>query len=213
LDKAGCDKADEFPPSHPPEEEAKKEAPGASEVGGLKNKPPEVSKTNPNYTELSETECECFFDRCIDRCVDTNIIIDSITNQVRNQIDYDALLKDALGNKKNSKRLQQHFADELDEIVENIVEVYIMSDSSDDINIGGKSFPVAYVKHRYSKLNYESVSYMRSCLNKTKKPIYNIKKYLTAAMFNACTTGEHYVQAEVNHDLAYGLEGYRKKYA
>ena len=51
------------------------------------------------------------------------------------------------------------------------------------------------------KLEYAHVEYVIACMKRTTTRIWNIKKYLLAALFNAPSTIGGYYQAEVNHDM------------
>ena len=181
-----------------------------NDSGGVKNTPVEVSKEEPNKTEKNKTEC-VFVDRYIDRThKDIHIDIKTVINKVKEQIDYDGLCADAQRANHGNKRLQKHFVSGLDELVESIADVYFLSDDSKPMNIGGKIYPVEYVKHRYSKLDYITVDYILGCMRKTKSRIRNIKKYMTAVLFNASSTVESYFKAETNADLAQWTPLYKK---
>ena len=45
------------------------------------------------------------------------------------------------------------------------------------------------------------VGYVMDCMKRNTTKVQNIKKYLLAALFNAPSTFDGYIQAEVNHDF------------
>ena len=51
------------------------------------------------------------------------------------------------------------------------------------------------------KINASHIEYILDCFHANTSKIYNIKKYLLAAIFNAPSTVDSYYRAEVNHDL------------
>ena len=69
-------------------------------------------------------------------------------------------------------------------------------------NISASScYPAELVKSKLLKLEYAHVEYVIACMKRTTTRIWNIKKYLLAALFNAPSTIGGYYQAEVNHDM------------
>ena len=95
---------------------------------------------------------------------------------------------------------QYHAKEDVDELVELIVEVMMMSEDS-MIRIAGVEKPVALVKSRFMKLNYSHIEYVLFCLNRNTTKVGNIKAYLLTALYNAPATINSYYQAEVNHDM------------
>lgn len=94
---------------------------------------------------------------------------------------------------------QYHAKEDVDELVELIIEVMMMSEDS-MIRIAGVEKPVALVKSRFMKLNYSHIEYVLFCLNRNTTKVGNIKAYLLTALYNAPATINSYYQAEVNHE-------------
>ena len=90
----------------------------------------------------------------------------------------------------------------LEGIVDLILETVLCS--SEEILIASSYFPTVIVKSKFLKLNYGHIRYVVQCLQANTTKVWNIKKYLMAALFNAPSTIESYYTAEVNHDM-YGI--------
>ena len=90
----------------------------------------------------------------------------------------------------------------LEGIVDLILETVLCS--SEEILIASSYFPTEIVKSKFLKLNYGHIRYVVQCLQANTTKVWNIKKYLMAALFNAPSTIESYYTAEVNHDM-YGI--------
>ncbi|MDO5398520.1 MAG: DUF6017 domain-containing protein [bacterium] len=161
------------------------------DYGGAIFPPREVSKSLPNNTDFNNTECNnIVIDGWIDK-MDGKSEIHTVKNKIKQQIEYDALVKNY------PYGYQQGM---IDEIIENIMEMYFMR-SGRDISIGGCVYPLSYVKYRYGKLNYDSITYIMSSLEQNKSKVKNIKKYMTSVLFNATSTSGSYYSSEANHDM------------
>ena len=90
----------------------------------------------------------------------------------------------------------------LEGIVDLILETVLCS--SEEILIASSYFPAEIVRNKFLKLNYGHIRYVVQCLQANTTKVWNIKKYLMAALFNAPSTIESYYTAEVNHDM-YGI--------
>lgn len=90
----------------------------------------------------------------------------------------------------------------LEGIVDLILETVLCS--SEEILIASSYFPTVIVKSKFLKLNYGHIRYVVQCLQANTTKVWNIKKYLMAALFNAPSTIESYYTSEVNHDM-YGI--------
>lgn len=90
----------------------------------------------------------------------------------------------------------------LEGIVDLILETVLCS--SEEILIASSYFPMEIVRNKFLKLNYGHIRYVVQCLQENTTKVWNIKKYLMAALFNAPSTIESYYTAEVNHDM-YGI--------
>ena len=89
------------------------------------------------------------------------------------------------------------------ELVEGIADLILETvvGGGDYILIASRCYPAELVKSKLLKLEYAHVEYVINCMKRTTTRIWNIKKYLLAALFNAPSTIGGYYQAEVNHDM------------
>ena len=89
------------------------------------------------------------------------------------------------------------------ELVEGIADLILdtVVGGGDYILIASSCYPAELVKSKLLKLEYAHVEYVINCMKRTTTRIWNIKKYLLAALFNAPSTIGGYYQAEVNHDM------------
>lgn len=115
---------------------------------------------------------------------DTDDWID-VRNTIKANLDYDIL---AVSQNR----------EELDGIVDIMTEVMISTNST--IWIAGNDYPSGMVKERYSRITSSHIEYVLTCFHKNTGKIYNIKKYLQTALFNAPATIDSYYTADVNHD-------------
>ena len=70
--------------------------------------------------------------------------------------------------------------------------------------IAKNEYSANLVKGKLMKINASHIEYILDCFHANTSKIYNIKKYLLAAIFNAPSTIDSYYRAEVNHDM-YGF--------
>lgn len=73
------------------------------------------------------------------------------------------------------------------------------------ITIASDDFPKEVVKSRLLKLNSSHIQYVFDCIDKNTTKVYNVRKYLLAALYNAPASMDTYYRVEVNHDL-YGTD-------
>ena len=87
--------------------------------------------------------------------------------------------------------------------------VYIMTDTvafnTAPININNSLIPAEIVKSRFLKITHAEIEYVMFALSRTTTKIYNIRKYLIAALYNSRCTNNHYYSAEVRHDMYGGV--------
>lgn len=76
---------------------------------------------------------------------------------------------------------------------------------SDKILIASNYYPAELVKMKFLKLDYSHIQYVLDRFKANTTKVWNIKKYLLAALFNAPSTIDGYYTAEVNHDLAHSF--------
>jgi len=172
---------------------------GSSEVGktnllklekqtsrGLKNKPLEVEKTNPNNNKYNNTE---FNDTILIRFDEAETDDYQIYAElIRENIELDCLLE------------RYPFDVEILEGIFDLILETVLS-TSGSIHIAKNNFPIQLVKSKFLKLNSSHIEYVMESLKGTTSKVRNIKKYLLAALFNAPSTIGSYYQAEVNHDM------------
>ncbi len=87
----------------------------------------------------------------------------------------------------------------LDEIIDLLTETVCTGKSS--LVIVGDTYSAAVVKSKLLKLNSEHVEYVIDCMHANTTDIRNIKKYLSAALFNAPSAIDSYYTSKVNHDM------------
>ena len=159
------------------------------------NKLQEVYISNPNNTNLSDTEMNDNKSNHIisvdeKRCDSDNRSEDyqAYENLVKETIDYESLEV-------------THHDDmrQVDEIVNLIVETVMCK--NDKILIASNWYPASLVKKKFLMLTYSHIEYVLHCMRGNTTKVKNIKKYLLAALFNAPSTMNGYYQAEVNHDM------------
>ena len=68
--------------------------------------------------------------------------------------------------------------------------------------IAGEEHPAALVKEKFQTLTSDHLEYVLSCMKTNKTKIWNIRKYILTALYNAPATIDLYYRAEVNHDMA-----------
>lgn len=156
--------------------------------GGWKNKPLEVGKTNPNNTDINNTEYS-----------NPNLIVSADGDAGLDE--YHAYAEMIRENMEIDILYQQYPYDRelLDGIYDLILETVLCKNGT--VFIASNEYPVELVKGKFLKLNSSHIQYVMDCLKETTSKVRNIKKYLLAALFNAPSTMKSYYQQEVNHDF------------
>ncbi len=75
---------------------------------------------------------------------------------------------------------------------------------SDKIVIASNEYTTNFVRGKLLKLNNMHIEYIMDSWRKNSERPRNVKKYLLAALFNAPSTMDASIQADFNHDRAYG---------
>ena len=157
--------------------------------------PAEVYISNPNNTNLSDTEMN-------DNKSNPIISVDEkrfdSDNRSEDYQAYENLVKETI----DYESLEVTHHDDMrqvDEIVNLIVETVMCK--NDKILIASNWYPASLVKKKFMMLTYSHVEYVLHCMRGNTTKVKNIKKYLLAALFNAPSTMNGYYQAEVNHDM------------
>ena len=159
------------------------------------NKLQEVYISNPNNTNLSDTEMN-------DNKSNPIISVDEkrfdSDNRSEDYQAYENLVKETI----DYESLEVTHHDDMrqvDEIVNLIVETVMCK--NDKILIASNWCPASLVKKKFLMLTYSHIEYVLHCMSGNTTKVKNIKKYLLAALFNAPSTMNGYYQAEVNHDM------------
>ena len=118
------------------------------------------------------------------------------------EIGYAALIRDNISLNTLMERYP-HDQEFLQGIYELILETVLCN--NDYIVVASNQYTSNFVRGKLLKLELQHIEYVLSCWKKNTEKPRNIKKYLLAALFNAPSTIDAYYQAEVNHDMAYGV--------
>ena len=155
----------------------------------------EVYISNPNYTNLSDTEMN---DNKSNQIVSADENRSDGDNPTEEYQAYENLVKETV----DYESLEVTHHDDMrqvDEIVNLIVETVMCK--NDKILIASNWYPASLVKKKFLMLTYSHIEYVLHCMRGNTTKVKNIKKYLLAALFNAPSTMNGYYQAEVNHDM------------
>ena len=159
------------------------------------NKLQEVYISNPNNTNLSDTEMN---DNKSNHIISVDEKRFDSDNRSEDYQAYENLVKETI----DYESLEVTHHDDMrqvDEIVNLIVETVMCK--NDKILIASNWYPASLVKKKFLMLTYSHIEYVLHCMSGNTTKVKNIKKYLLAALFNAPSTMNGYYQAEVNHDM------------
>lgn len=157
--------------------------------------PTEVYISNPNNTNLSDTEMN---DNKSNHIISVDEKRFDSDNRSEDYQAYENLVKETI----DYESLEVTHHDDMrqvDEIVNLIVETVMCK--NDKILIASNWYPASLVKKKFLMLTYSHIEYVLHCMRGNTTKVKNIKKYLLAALFNAPSTMNGYYQAEVNHDM------------
>jgi hypothetical protein len=164
------------------------------------NRLQEVQKTDPNYTNYSNTDLnntnESDTDSYLSITPDIRSAKNTVTDEMDRRMTYEQIVKDNIGYQILSG---SHDKERLDEIVDIILDAVCTSCKT--IRIGKNPLPAECVKNRFLKLSYMHIEYVFECLDRNTTKIANIHSYLLTVLYNAPATMNHYYAAEVNHDM------------
>ena len=119
--------------------------------------------------------------------------IEEVREQIHDNIDYDIISQQNQNEKK-----------QLDEIVEIMVEC--LTTTKKTVTIGKEEIPAEVVKSRLLKIDSEHIEYILWSMQRNTSKIRNIKAYMKAVIYNAPTTINSFLAAEVNHDMHSGKD-------
>ena len=157
--------------------------------------PTEVYISNPNNTNLSDTEMN---DNKSNHIISVDEKRFDSDNRSEDYQAYENLVKETID--YESLEITHHDdMRQVDEIVNLIVETVMCK--NDKILIARNWYPASLVKKKFLMLTYSHIEYVLHCMRGNTTKVKNIKKYLLAALFNAPSTMNGYYQAEVNHDM------------
>ena len=108
---------------------------------------------------------------------------------IRENIDLDSLLADF-----------PHDKEFIMGIYDLILETVLCK--SDTIVVASNKYSTNFVRAKLLKLNMFHIQYVMDCWKKNTELPRNVKKYLLATLFNAPSTCDAYITAEVNRDMA-----------
>ena len=155
------------------------------------NKLQEVYISNPNNTNLSDTEMN-------DNKSNPIISVDEkrfdSDNRSEDYQAYENLVKETI-DYESLKVTHHDDMRKVDEIVNLIVETVMCK--NDKILIASNWYPASLVKKKFLMLTYSHIEYVLHCMRGNTTKVKNIKKYLLAALFNAPSTMNGYYQAEL----------------
>ena len=111
----------------------------------------------------------------IDRLIDVDTI-----NDIKEQIEYNILSQDFDG-------------DLLDTAVSCIADLYTVSDPQ---TFNNRTYSVEFIQKRSLEINSEHIRYVFECFEEQREKVFNVRKYLLTAIFNAPDTmGAYYENA------------------
>ena len=159
--------------------------------GGLKNKPLEVSKSNPSNINMNKT----------DKNETDNHIISSGGDEgkrvlcVREQTE--AYFREVLG--MDQMRIRHPYdSDMLEGILSILVDTCCMARPT--IRICGEDKPASVVKSRLMKLDVTHLEYVLDTLVNCSGDIRNMKQYILTLLYNAPATIDAYYRTMLNRD-------------
>lgn len=128
-----------------------------------------------NYQSINHNEEENI---TIDRMIDMDII-----NEIKEQISYDILLQDGI--------MQEGISE--DDLNMAIDALAILKTANTPLEFSGTTYSAEYVRQRADIITDKHIQYVFECFYEHREKIYNVKKYLTTAIFNApATIGAYY---------------------
>ena len=154
-------------------------------------KPVEVWKSNPNnnkYINTNSSNTKSF--RILPASKTTELGYDEMgyAELIKSNIELDAL--------KEQYPYDHEFLDGLYDL---ILETVLCK--SDTIIVASNKYSTNFVRGKLLKLNMFHIQYVMNCWKNLTDVPRNVKKYLLATLFNAPSTSDAYLKAEVNRDM------------
>lgn len=162
-----------------------------------KNRPLEVGKSDPNYTNINYTNMSYINHINQSEKAETkDDVIDRMDDHIQEYIE---LIKDNIEYDQHMKYDQENDREIYDELFQVICDVVCVK--RETVKIAGEDYPYALVQSQFLKLKGSHLEYVIFCMKKTTTKITNIKAYMITALYNAPATLNHFYQQEVQHDL------------
>lgn len=83
----------------------------------------------------------------------------------------------------------------------------ILSSRTPTIRVGGQELPRQQVVDRLLSLDFTHIDYVLECMEQVSRPVRNMRSYLLTALYNAPTTIDAYIAAQVAHMEGGGARG------
>lgn len=115
------------------------------------------------------------------RLIDSNLIY-----EIKEQINYDFLTQDGV-------MLESISEEDLNMAIEALA---ILKTTNTPLEFSGNTYAPDYIRHRADSITSDHIQYVFECFYEHRDKVYNVKKYLTTAIFNApATMGAYYANA------------------
>ena len=122
----------------------------------------------------------------IDRLIDKKIIDMNLLEDIKEQIQYDVLCDE-----------YKHNPDDLDIVVSILAEFYTATEPQ---TFDNRTFSADFVNKRSLAIDRDHVDYVFECFKQQRDKVYNVRKYLRSAIFNAPDTFGAYITNKVRVD-------------
>jgi len=131
---------------------------------------PNSEEENSNNIPMKESKT--------DRVIDMDLI-----NDIKNQIDFNSLAEGGLFQEAIEK-------DDLNMAVEALAILKTVNVSQE---FSGTTYSAEYIRHRADSITAEHIQYVFECFYEHREKVFNVRKYLLTAIFNApATMGAYY---------------------
>lgn len=131
--------------------------------------------------ELEDNHAASGNESQIGRVIDMALI-----DEVKEQIQFDLLSQDGIMQEGIS-------AEDLDMAVDALVALKAANTPQE---FSGNTYSAEFIRHRADSVKMEHIQYVFDCFYEHREKVYNVKRYLTTAIFNApATMGAYYANA------------------
>lgn len=156
-------------------------------------KHPRVPISNTNYTEINKTDYSY---------TESNHIISASEGTDGIRCDEDEILyREIVEENIDAKSLCENYPD-YEGIIKGIVDLIVdkLTSTKEEIIVCGESRSANAVKGRLLKLNRFHIEYVLECWNRLPEPPRKPDQYLMAMLYNAPTTSDAQLKAQLNRD-------------